>query len=167
MSVHILKSILVILLASATMSATSYASNETPNSQSVLTTELSVHKNPNCGCCGVWVDHANGQGFSTQVQNHSDLNALKIKLGIPAELHACHTSVSNDGFVFEGHIPARYIKQFLTDKPDGAKGLIVANMPMGSPGMDMGGNFQAYDILLLLHDGSTEVYASITNRNQQ
>jgi len=167
MSISKLKTSLFLLVMAAVVSANSYGENAAAPFQRAASTELSVHKNPNCGCCGAWVEHAQQQGFTTTVQNHVNLNALKAELGIPANLQACHTSVSSDGFVFEGHIPARYITQFLAEKPSGARGLIVANMPMGSPGMDMGRGFQAYDILLLLNDGSTEIYATINSKAQQ
>lgn len=162
-----IKASLLALFTSATISVYSFGNDVTAQAQLAHNAELSVHKNPNCGCCGAWVEHVQQQGFSATVQNHDKLNALKAELGIPAKLQACHTSVSSDGFVFEGHIPARYITQFLAEKPDGARGLIVANMPMGSPGMDMGRGFQAYDVLLLLNDGSTQVYATIKNKSEQ
>ena len=167
MSISKLKSSLFLLLMAAVLSAASHGEYAAATSTLSPNTALSVHKNPNCGCCGVWVEHAQQHGFTTSVQNHANLNALKAELGIPADLQACHTSVSSDGYVFEGHIPARYITQFLAEKPTGARGLIVANMPMGSPGMDMGNGFQAYDVLLLRNDGSTEVYANITSKAQQ
>jgi hypothetical protein len=166
MSISKLTTGLLLFVMSAVLSTTSHGDNAAA-SQIAPSMELSVHKTPKCGCCGAWVEHAQQQGFTTKVQNHVNLNALKAELGIPAGLQACHTSVSSDGFVFEGHIPARYITQFLAEKPSGARGLIVANMPMGSPGMDMGSGFQAYDILLLLNDGSTVIYARINSKAQQ
>ena len=167
MSAHKLRNFLLILITSIAMSTISYGDENATTPPPELATELSVHKNPNCGCCGAWIEHVEAQGFTTRVQNNSNLNALKAELGIPAGLQACHTSVSSEGFVFEGQIPARYITQFLAEKPSDARGLIVANMPLGSPGMDMGNGFQAYDILLLLNNGDTEVYATINNRAQQ
>jgi hypothetical protein len=167
MPVPRLTTCLFILLASAAISTNSFGNEGGAKIQRQQNIELSIHKNPNCGCCGAWVEHTQQQGFTTTVHNHDNLNAFKAEHGIPANLQACHTSVSSEGFVFEGHIPARYITQFLTEKPKGARGLIVANMPMGSPGMDMGPGFQAYDVLLLLDDGSTEVYATIKSKSQQ
>jgi hypothetical protein len=35
-------------------------------------------------------------------------------------------------------------------------------MPIGSPGMEMGNQRDAYDTLLVLRDGSTEVFESHT-----
>ncbi len=167
MSISKFKTGLCLLIITTGVSVNSHGDANVLTSKLTPTVDLSVHKNPNCGCCSVWVEHTQQHGFSAKVQNHVNLNALKAELGIPTGLQACHTSVSSEGFVFEGHIPARYITQFLAEKPSGARGLIVANMPMGSPGMDMGNGFQAYDILLLLNDGSTDVYATITSKAQQ
>jgi len=50
---------------------------------------------------------------------------------------SCHTAVV-DGYLIEGHVPADDIKQLLTDKPADIKGLSVPQMPMGTPGMEMG-----------------------------
>jgi hypothetical protein len=68
--------------------------------------------------------------------------------------------------VFEGHIPAPVITRFLAEKPQGAIGLAVPGMPVGSPGMEMGERFTPYDVLLLKSDGSNEVYIRITSLTQ-
>ncbi|MGB1058644.1 MAG: DUF411 domain-containing protein, partial [Ketobacter sp.] len=76
-------------------------------------------------------------------------------------------AVSKQGFVFEGHIPARYIQQFLANPPEGAFGLAVPAMPVGSPGMEVNERFMPYQVLLLKKDGSTEVFAAVENAAQQ
>jgi len=69
--------------------------------------------------------------------------------------------------VFEGHIPAKFVKQFLDNVPEGAAGLAVPGMPLGSPGMEVDDRFMAYDILLLKDDGTSEVYVSVASAEQQ
>jgi hypothetical protein len=69
--------------------------------------------------------------------------------------------------VFEGHIPARYIQQFLDNPPADAIGLSVPGMPVGSPGMEVGDKFIPYQVLLLKHDGSTEVFARVEQQTHQ
>jgi hypothetical protein len=61
--------------------------------------------------------------------------------------------------VFEGHVPADLIRRFLRERPKAALGLAVPGMPMGSPGMDMGGRKERYDVLLFDKAGKTRVYA--------
>jgi len=123
--------------------------------------ELEVFKSPTCQCCGRWIEHIDSLGFKTTTQHPEDLAAVKQSLGIAPEYQSCHTGVSKDGYVFEGHIPANVMQRFLAEKPEGALGLAVPGMPMGSPGMEMGGHSDDYDVLLLKKDGSSEIYESI------
>jgi hypothetical protein len=75
--------------------------------------------------------------------------------------------VSSQGYAFEGHIPARYIHQFLANPPADGIGLTVPAMPVGSPGMEVGDKFMPYRVLLMKKDGSTEVFASVESAAQQ
>lgn len=100
-------------------------------------------------------------GFRSTIHHPEDLNAVKQKFGIAPQYQSCHTGVSSDGFIFEGHIPARLIKKFLAEKPAGAIGLAVPGMPIGSPGMEMGERITPYNVLQLNKDGSTSVYAQV------
>lgn len=129
--------------------------------------DLKVYKTPTCGCCGSWVTHIEKEGFKTEVFDQSSLQSLKKELGIPLQLQSCHTGVSEDGYFFEGHIPAKYIERFLQKPPEGALGLTVPGMPIGSPGMEVEDRFSPYDILLVKNDGSTQVFASIGSYEQQ
>jgi hypothetical protein len=95
-------------------------------------------------------------GFKTVVENveQDALWMLKDELGITQELSGCHTALVG-GYFVEGHVPASDIQRLLADAPD-ARGLTVPGMPMGSPGM---GTTGAFDVLLVLQDGSTQVYS--------
>ena len=126
-----------------------------------------VYKTPTCGCCGDWVSHIQESGFKTEVNNQSTLNPLKNELNIPPRIQSCHTAISDTGLFIEGHVPAKYIKQFLENTPSDALGIAVGGMPLGSPGMEVDNRFTPYDIVLLKKDGSTEIYAHIENIDQQ
>lgn len=128
---------------------------------------LDVYKSETCMCCEKWITHLESRGFHTVAHHPADLNQEKAKRGIAPRYHSCHTAVSTDGYVFEGHIPASIIQRFLTEKPKGAIGLAVPGMPMGSPGMEIGNRFDPYDVLLLKADGSSSVYAHIGRTDQQ
>ena len=67
-----------------------------------------------------------------------ELNRIKVRLGVPSNLAACHTA-EIDGYVVEGHVPASAIKRLLAERPD-VKGLAVPGMPVGSPGMEVEGS---------------------------
>ncbi len=128
---------------------------------------LDVHKESTCGRCVVWIEHIEQQCFATTVHHPDDLNALKAELGILAEWQSCHTAVTANGHLFEGHVPARYISSFLAAPPENALGLAVPGMPIGSPGMEVGDRFSPYDVILMKQDGQSEVYASIKSAADQ
>jgi hypothetical protein len=128
---------------------------------------LDVYKSPTCGCCTKWMDHLAENGFTSTGHHPDDLSDLKRELGVPVRYGSCHTGVSKNGYLFEGHVPARYITQFLDDPPTGALGLTVPAMPVGSPGMEYKNQFMPYQVLLLKKDGSVEVYASVESYKQQ
>ncbi len=79
------------------------------------------------------------------------------RLGVPGALASCHTA-EVDGYVIEGHVPAEDIKRLLDQRPK-VKGLVVAGMPAGSPGMDSNRR-DPYDVLLLQTDGTTSIFSS-------
>ncbi len=120
---------------------------------------LTVYKSPTCGCCRLWVTHAQSilGGWDIKTHDMDDLSEVKARLGVPASLHSCHTAISGP-YVFEGHVPADLIKRFMTERPT-ALGLAVPGMPAGSPGMDMGPRKEPYDVLLFNKAGKTRVYA--------
>ena len=127
---------------------------------------------PSCGCCKKWIEHLSADNtgdheFKVYAHNNSKLEQLKANKGIAPRYQSCHTALSIEGYVFEGHIPAKIIKQFLANKPSDAIGLSVPGMPAGSPGMEMGNRFSPYDVLLLRKDGSSEIYAHITLQKEQ
>jgi hypothetical protein len=117
---------------------------------------MSVFKSPTCGCCGMWVEHMKANGFTVIVQDVEDIDAVKRKLGVPAAVGSCHTAQAG-GYVFEGHIPADAVQRFLKERPKVA-GLAVPGMPIGSPGMEMGGRKDPYSILTFDQKGQTSVY---------
>ena len=128
---------------------------------------LSVYKSPACGCCADWVDHIEAAGFTTSIHHPENLNRIKAEQGIAPRYGSCHTAISGQGYVFEGHIPARYIRQFLENPPDAAIGLAVPAMPAGSPGMEMDGRFSPYQVLLLDKDGGHTVFARVATQAEQ
>jgi hypothetical protein len=87
------------------------------------------------------------------------MSIIKKRFGEPEELGSCHT-MEIDGYVVEGHIPKEAIQKLLTERPD-IKGIGMAGMPMGSPGMPgrKAGDFVVYEIT---RDGTQgEVFATL------
>ena len=119
---------------------------------------VEVWKDSNCGCCHLWVEHLQAQGFKVQVRDVGNTAARK-RLGMPEKLGSCHTATVG-GYVIEGHVPAADIRRLLKERPV-ALGLSVPGMPIGSPGMDgpeYQGRKDAYDVLLVQKDGSTRSF---------
>ncbi|MBS99530.1 MAG: metal-binding protein [Oceanospirillaceae bacterium] len=129
--------------------------------------ELDVYKSPTCGCCTSWIEHADKHGFASTVHHPDDLNAVKDQYGVAARLRSCHTAVSEAGYVFEGHVPAKLVTQFLNNPPAGAIGLSVPGMPAGSPGMEMGDRFDPYPVVLMNKDGTFSLYQEIKQQEEQ
>jgi len=121
---------------------------------------IEVWKSATCQCCGAWVKHLEANGFTVKVNaaEPSTLASLKRQAGVGDKLASCHTAMI-DGYVIEGHVPATDIKRLVAERPE-AIGLAVPGMPVGSPGMEQGAEFEPYDVLLVKKDGATEAFAS-------
>ncbi|MFN4328361.1 MAG: DUF411 domain-containing protein [Limnobacter sp.] len=166
---------LVLALAYGAMGGNAWgteATAPTTNPKRIMSTPvkvvgLQVYKSPTCGCCEDWIKHLEQSKLSVRYDNVSDMPALKNKLGIDSRYRSCHTAVSAEGYVFEGHVPAKYIRQFLKEKPQDAIGLVVPGMPAGSPGMEIGADFSPYQVLLLTRDGQSRVYATVQTYESQ
>lgn len=120
--------------------------------------QIHVFKDPNCGCCSAWIDILEQDGFrvTSEARAGGSLTQEKIKRGIPQNMASCHTA-DVDGYVIEGHVPARDIRKLLAERPE-AIGLAVPGMPFGSPGMGPESQREAYDVYLILRDGTSRVF---------
>lgn len=97
---------------------------------------MTVYRDPSCGCCEAWADLADKAGYQVQVIDRPDMPAIKARYGIPEELRSCHTAIVG-GYAVEGHVPLDRVARLLEERPAGIKGLAVAGMPPGSPGMEL------------------------------
>lgn len=121
-------------------------------------TKMVVYKTPTCGCCRNWVDHMQQAGFDVEVHDMPDVQPVKQEHGLPGHLASCHTAIV-DGYVVEGHAPAEVIRRMLAERPQIA-GIAVPGMPVGSPGMEMPGRKDPYDVIAFTRDGKVSVYES-------
>lgn len=119
---------------------------------------IKVYKSATCGCCKGWVKHMEENGFKVITKNVDNLMDYMKKADLPAGLEACHTGFI-DGYAVEGHVPAEDIKRMLKEKP-AFRGIAVAGMPAGSPGMDFGNRTSSYQTISYTKDGQRSVYAS-------
>lgn len=155
-----LAAVIALQLAGATAFADATTTAMSP-------THLAVYKSPTCGCCVKWMEHMQSRGYSVAAYHPADLTRFKLEQDIGLRYQSCHTAISAGGYRFEGHVPAKFVSQFLANPPKGAIGLAVPGMPVGSPGMEMGTKFMPYQVLLLKADGSHEVFADILTATDQ
>lgn len=118
---------------------------------------VEVFKSATCGCCGAWVDHMKTAGFSMKVVDVADTTVTRKRYGLPDKFGSCHTGVVS-GYVVEGHVPAAEVKRMLVLKP-AAIGLAVPEMPVGSPGMEVGDLKDPYEVFLIDRSGQATVFA--------
>ncbi len=128
-----------------------------PAGAAVALADVAVFRNPGCGCCEAWAKRMTDAGFAVNITDDPALDQRRAKLGIPPDLAGCHLSLIGDQ-VFEGHVPPEDIIAFLAAKTD-ALGLAVPGMPVGSPGMETGGEAEAYDVMKIGRDGTRSVFA--------
>jgi hypothetical protein len=99
--------------------------------------EVVVFRSAYCECCEAWESHIAEAGFVVQDHVADDMDGIKDAMGVPADSTSCHTA-RVAGYVVEGHVPAASIQRMLKERPE-IKGLAAPGMPMGSPGMEVGG----------------------------
>ena len=121
-------------------------------------TEVTMYKDPNCGCCGKWAEHMRAHGFSVKEIATPQMGEVKRAAGVPQALGSCHTAKVG-GYVIEGHVPAADVKRMLAEKPAIA-GLSAPGMPQGSPGMEGPYPADRYDVVSFDARGKTAVFAS-------
>ncbi|HEY0673024.1 MAG TPA: DUF411 domain-containing protein [Longimicrobiales bacterium] len=125
---------------------------------STTSKNMTVYKSPTCGCCSAWVKHVRAGGYDVKTIDVDDVTPYKAKYGVPLDLASCHTAFI-DGYAIEGHVPVDLIDKLLREKPKGAKALVVAGMPLGSPGMEVPGRKDAYNVILVNNKGARSVFA--------
>jgi len=119
--------------------------------------QMKVYKSPTCGCCAKWIHYLEQRGFEVSVVDLDNVQPVKRQLGVSAQLQSCHTGVV-DGYVIEGHVPAKDILRLLDERPP-VIGLTAPGMPTYSPGM-MSIAPRGYDVLSFTRDGTLEIFSS-------
>jgi hypothetical protein len=121
--------------------------------------EVTVSKSPTSGCCSEWVAHLRRHGFPVKVEDVTEIQPVKARPGVPAELQSCHTALVG-GYVGEGHVPADLIERLLRERPR-VVDLAVPGLPVGSPGMEVPGARAArYQVRTFDRSGTTGVFAT-------
>jgi hypothetical protein len=120
--------------------------------------DIVVYRSRICGCCGKWLEHLQENNFNVREIRTGELQAIKDKYGVSQELASCHTAIV-DGYVIEGHVPADDIKKLLKTKPK-IIGIAVPAMPIGTPGMEMGDEKEAYEVMSFDREKHYQIFNS-------
>lgn len=114
---------------------------------------------PGCSCCGQYAsylrEYLDGTLDETEMD---DVDGVKRRHNIPAELESCHTLVL-DKYVVEGHVPAEVIAQILDEEPP-IDGIALPGMPAGSPGMG-GTKSESFTVYAFTEGENGDVYAEL------
>jgi len=127
--------------------------------------DMHVSRDAGCGCCTAWADLMRHSGrFRITLTNEADMGAVKRRLGVPGDLASCHTA-RVAGFTIEGHVPAADVLRLIETNPRGVRGIAVAGMPIGSPGMEQPGmGRDAFDVVAFGADGGRSAFAHYAAR---
>ena len=126
-------------------------------------TLVEVFKSPSCGCCGMWAEHLEANGYEVRVRDVDDLEIIKQLAGVPDDLQSCHTAMVG-GYTIEGHVPASALDRLLEERP-ATQGLAVPGMPAGSPGMpsDQPERYEVFSF----DEGGMAPYATFVGTEEQ
>lgn len=116
--------------------------------------DVTLYKNPQCGCCEGYAEYLRENGFAVAVKPTHELVAMSRAAGIPDEFQGCHLSFIED-YVVSGHVPVNTVNRLLSERPD-IKGISLPGMPMGSPGM-VGEKTELFTIYEI-GDGPAKIY---------
>lgn len=128
------------------------------NVENLPTQEITVFKSMGCGCCGIYSQYMEKEGFEVITPPVDSIDEIKAQFGVPKEVRSCHTSQIGEYFV-EGHVPVEAVEKLLSEKPDIA-GIALPGMPTGAPGMP-GQKTGTWIIYAVNHDGSFQEFMRI------
>ncbi len=117
--------------------------------------EVTLYKNPQCGCCENYANYLRDNGFTVTVKPTHELVPMSREAGIPDDFQGCHLAFI-ENYVVSGHVPVDTVNRLLTERPD-IKGVTLPGMPMGSPGMN-GVKRQPFTVYEI-GEGQPKVYA--------
>ena len=123
---------------------------------------IEVYRSPSCSCCGRWLDHLKNNQFVVTDHLTNDVQSIKDQYGVTQNMASCHTALVN-GYVIEGHVPAADIRKLLKLKP-AVIGISVPGMPVGTPGMEMGGKKDPYKVVSFDKENNYKVFSSYAGK---
>ena len=131
-----------------------------PGQPTARVTSMTVYRDPSCGCCEAWAAIARQAGYQVSVVDRPDMPTIKVRLGVPESFASCHTTIVG-GYAVEGHVPLADVTRLVEEKPKDIRGIAVAGMPRGSPGMEMpDGSTDAFQVMAFDAAGNISVFGA-------
>lgn len=118
--------------STAQQSATANGST-TPSDAVPANRRMTIWRDPSCGCCDVYADYMEDNGFVVTRIDDRDFDTRSIAAGVPAEGLGCHLA-EVDGYYVSGLVPFEIIDRLTADRPD-VIGITLPGMPQNAPGM--------------------------------
>lgn len=144
----IIGALIIVVVGIVGVMATGVLKGDTSSEAQVAAT---IYKSPSCGCCGEYAKYLEREGYGIEVKGVQDMSVIKEQYGVPYELESCHT-MKIGGYIIEGHVPEVAVQKLLSEKPD-IKGIGMAGMPSGSPGMP-GPKRSEFVVYEITHNGT-------------
>jgi hypothetical protein len=120
--------------------------------------DIKVYRDPDCQCCHKWISHLKENKFNVLDVLTADMASVKEAVQLPKQMTSCHTAII-EGYIIEGHVPATDIRRLLAERPDIA-GLSVPQMPVGTPGMEMGERKDNFTVFQFNKEGKYSTFNS-------
>ncbi|MDH5358111.1 MAG: DUF411 domain-containing protein [Gammaproteobacteria bacterium] len=121
-----------------------------------ISKDIKVYRSPDCQCCHKWITHLQKHQFNVIDLLTPDMANVKETVKLPRKMASCHTAMI-EGYIIEGHVPADDIKRLLAEKPDIA-GLSVPQMPVGTPGMEIGTRKDTFIVFQFDNTGNYSIF---------
>ena len=119
------------------------------------TKEITIWRDPNCGCCDAYADYLEAEGYHVTRIDDPNFDKVSISVGVPEQGLGCHLS-EIDGYYVSGLVPAEIIERLVTERPD-IDGITLPGMPRNAPGMaGKSGTLKTY----AFNDGAVSVYSN-------
>lgn len=127
----------------------------TPMASMSSTKEITIWRDPGCGCCNTYADYLQKHGYHVTLVDDVDFAQRSVAVGVPEQGLGCHLAEIG-GYYVSGLVPVEIIERLLADRPD-IVGLTVPGMPANAPGMakDKTGLLKTY----AFGDGAVSVYS--------
>lgn len=97
------------------------------------TKQLTMWRDPNCGCCDTYGDYLEANGYQVKRIDDRNFDKASVSVGVPEQGLGCHLAKIEKYFV-SGLIPVNILERLVAEQPD-IIGITLPGMPRNAPGM--------------------------------